>query len=73
MVYCPPISGLVLWGDEDIVRLLLNTGAEVNLQGGEYGSALQAVSSHGDENIIGLLLDNGADVNMEGGSFGSAL
>ncbi|KAB5572198.1 hypothetical protein GE09DRAFT_1098657 [Coniochaeta sp. 2T2.1] len=31
-------------GDEAVVRLLLNKGANVNAKGGSYGTALQAAS-----------------------------
>ena len=50
-------------GNEVIVRLLLENGAEVDAMGGEYGYALQAASLHGNEVIVRLLLKNGADVN----------
>ncbi|KAJ6609563.1 ankyrin repeat-containing domain protein [Mycena sp. CBHHK59/15] len=55
------------------VRLLLEKGADVNAQGGAYGSALQATSYRGTTEIVGLLLEKGADVNAQGGVFGSAL
>ncbi|KAJ6607607.1 ankyrin repeat-containing domain protein [Mycena sp. CBHHK59/15] len=55
------------------VRLLLEKGADVNAQGGAYGSALQATSYRGTIEIVGLLLEKGADVNAQGGVFGSAL
>jgi hypothetical protein len=35
--------------------LLLDEGGEVNTQGGEYGSGLQAASAGGHKNIVGLL------------------
>jgi ankyrin repeat protein len=44
-------------GDEQIVKLLLDQGADVNAQGGCYGNALQAASARGHEQIIKLLLD----------------
>ncbi|KAK6977750.1 ankyrin repeat-containing domain protein [Favolaschia claudopus] len=49
------------------------TGADVNAQGGEYGSALQAAAYLGHENIVYILLDKGANVNAQGGYFGTAL
>ena len=60
-------------GHENIVRLLLEKGADVNLQGGFYGSALQAASFHGHKNFVRLLLEKGAETNMQGGYYGSAL
>lgn len=44
--------------------MLLDKGAEVNAQGGQYGNALQAASSRGHEKIVRMLLGNGADMEM---------
>jgi ankyrin repeat protein len=60
-------------GDESIVRILLDYGADVNTIGGYYGSSLQAASAEGDESIVRILLDHGADVNALGGKHGNAL
>ena len=62
-----------LRGSEVIVRLLLDRGADVNAQGGEYGHALQAAVSQKSEVIVRLLLDRGADINAQGGVYGNAL
>lgn len=50
-------------GQKEIVRLLIEKGADVNAQGGFYGNALQAASVRGDELMIRLLIEKGADVN----------
>ena len=55
------------------MKLLLENGAEVNAEGGEYGSALQAASFGGEQAIVKLLLKNGAEVNAEAGIYGSAI
>ncbi|KAJ6574368.1 ankyrin repeat-containing domain protein, partial [Mycena capillaripes] len=47
--------------------------SDVNLPGGEYGSALHAASYEGEGDIVQLLIDNGADVNLEAGELGTAL
>jgi ankyrin repeat protein len=60
-------------GHDKIVELLLDKGADVNAQGGEYGNALQAASLGGHDKIVELLLDKGADVNAQGGEYGNAL
>jgi hypothetical protein len=60
-------------GYEQVVKLLLDKGADVNAQGGRYGNALQAASERGNEQIVKLLLDKGADVNAQGGRYGNAL
>ncbi|KAJ7445338.1 ankyrin repeat-containing domain protein [Mycena latifolia] len=57
----------------EIVCLLLEHGANVNIRGGNYGTALQAASSRGPIEIVRLLLEKGADVNVQGGSYDNAL
>ena len=44
-------------------------GADVDLTGGEYGSALQAASSRGHEDIVQILLAKDVDVNFTGGNY----
>ncbi|THU87131.1 hypothetical protein K435DRAFT_867584, partial [Dendrothele bispora CBS 962.96] len=57
-----------------IVRLLLtDVGADMNAQGGEYGSVLQAAAYGNNKRIVELLVDAGADVNAQGGRYGNAL
>lgn len=46
---------------------------DVNAQGGEYGSALQAAAWSGQTESIKLLIEKGAHVNVRGGKYGSAL
>ncbi|KAG7291992.1 hypothetical protein NEMBOFW57_002022 [Staphylotrichum longicolle] len=63
-------------GDSETVQLLLDSGIDVNSQGGYYGTALQAVCARSwkdDVNLVTLLVERGADVNAQGGHFGSAL
>ena len=56
------------------MKLLLESGADVNIQGSSpYGPALQAASYAGHQEVVKLLLESGADVNAQGGKFGSAL
>ncbi|CAI7639148.1 unnamed protein product [Penicillium pancosmium] len=56
-------------------ELLLNSGADINAQGGKFGNALQAAACayNGSTEIVQLLLDCGADINARGGEYGSAL
>ena len=58
---------------EQVVKTLLDAGAEVNAQGGYYGNALQAASVGGDEQVVKTLLDAGAEVDAQGGHYGNAL
>ncbi|PVH69880.1 ankyrin [Cadophora sp. DSE1049] len=68
-----PIYYASLEGLFEPLILLLEKGADVNAQGGEYGNALQAASFRGCEAISALLLKKGADVNAQGGRYGNAL
>ncbi|KAJ7841907.1 ankyrin repeat-containing domain protein [Mycena olivaceomarginata] len=52
-------------GHKAIVQLLLDHGADVNAEGGEYGSAVEVAVEQGQEEIIQLLLQHGADANAE--------
>ncbi|KAJ7157775.1 hypothetical protein C8R46DRAFT_416452 [Mycena filopes] len=60
-------------GHYDMVKLLANSGANVNAQGGWYGNALQAAARKGDKEVMQLLIEHGADVNAQGGKCGNAL
>ncbi|KAF5337545.1 hypothetical protein D9758_016669 [Tetrapyrgos nigripes] len=45
------------------IMLLLMEGANINAQGGKYGTPLQAAFHYGNEDIVKLLVEKGADVN----------
>lgn len=60
-------------GRENIVRRLLDHGADVNTSDGIYGSALRAASETDHEIIVEILLDHGADVNASVAKHGTAL
>jgi ankyrin repeat protein len=60
-------------GHKQIVKLLLDKGANVNAQSGYYGNTLQAASKGGHEAVVQLLLDKGAEVNAQGGVYSNAL
>jgi hypothetical protein len=68
-----PVISASLNGHGKVVQLLLEKGAEINAQGGEYGNALQAASSRGHDKIVQLLLEKGAEINAQGGKYGNAL
>ena len=55
------------------MQTLLERGADVNAQGGIYGSALQAACSRGHNKIVQMLLEWGADINADNEYYGSAL
>ncbi|KAL4995400.1 purine and uridine phosphorylase [Aspergillus recurvatus] len=54
-------------------RDIIEIGADINAQGGEYGNALQAAAYEGYQEIVHLLLNRGADINAQGGRYGNAL
>jgi ankyrin repeat protein len=56
-----------------VVKMLVDSGADVNAQGGDYGNALQAASYGGHDRVVQWLLEEEADVNAQGGHFGNAL
>ncbi|KAJ7254530.1 ankyrin repeat-containing domain protein, partial [Mycena rebaudengoi] len=69
----PPLYVAAALGIDQIVWELLESGVDVNAEGGQYGNALQAASSLGHIESSRLLLESGADVNAGGGRYGSAL
>ena len=69
----PSLYYASLVGLEQVVGVLLATGADVNAAGGHYGNALQAASEGGREKMVQILIDAGADVNAAGGGYGNAL
>jgi ankyrin repeat protein len=56
----------------DIVELLFQYGAEVNVRG-VGGTVLQTAADYANAGKVRLLLEHGADVNAAGGKEGSAL
>lgn len=68
------------FGSLKIVRALLDKGADPNLQGGFYGTTIQAAISPlkhlpwgGQEAVVQLVLERGADVTIPGGKYGSVM
>ncbi|KAK5202772.1 hypothetical protein LTR41_011483 [Exophiala xenobiotica] len=57
----------------EIVRMLVDAGADVNAQGDQCGSALQTASLQGKEKLVQILIDRRADINADGGTYGNAL
>jgi len=62
-------------GNIELAKLMIGKRASVNLQGGQYGSSLQAAacSIQNSLALVTLLLDAKANPNLGGGEFGSAL
>ena len=58
-------------GHLEIVKKLLDVGADVNVPAGKYGrTALQAAAGEGHLEVVEKLLDVGADVNAPAGEHG---
>lgn len=51
---------------------MIQKGADVNAQGGEYGIALHAASTGGYIELAELLIWNGAEITMQAGRYGNA-
>jgi ankyrin repeat protein len=72
-MYGYPLEAAAHYGNEEVVRMLLHAGANVNAQGGYYGNALQAAARYGRVNLVRILLGAGADVNAQGRVHDTAL
>ena len=70
---CPPLYYASSAGLIRSVKSILDRGADINAQGGEYGNALQAASYGGHIQVVQMLLNQGADINAQGGYYGNAL
>ncbi|KAM3416093.1 hypothetical protein BST61_g9574 [Cercospora zeina] len=62
-----------LWNGYETVRLLVDRGADVNINCGERGNALSAAAGSGYKDVVALLLDRGADINACDSSTKNAL
>ena len=60
-------------GKVEMVRMLLNHGADVNSQSNRYGNALHAASYGGHMEVVQILLDRGAEINAPSSKYGNAL
>ncbi|KAM0319516.1 hypothetical protein ACHAO8_000935 [Botrytis cinerea] len=60
-------------GRSETVEQLFDLGANIDTEGGWYGTALRAASLNGHEPVVKILLKKGADPKLYGGSPGSAL
>jgi ankyrin repeat protein len=51
-------------GHVDVVKLLIENGADVNLKGEAWYGPLHAAAANGHIEVVKILLENGADVNI---------
>lgn len=63
-IYGQPLNAAIVKGREDMVRLLLDNGAQVSgvAEGGQYGTPLIAAAYSGRKTISKLLIQCGADI-----------
>ena len=68
--FATPLQAAASSGQTDLVRLLLDHGADVDLVDltSGFGNALQAAAAHGHEGVVTMLLDHGANANLSGGN-----
>ena len=58
-------------GHDDIIRLLLEKGAEIEVKGGKYNyTPLSWAARNGHEAVVKLLLDKGAETEVKDNKFG---
>ncbi|KAI5839048.1 ankyrin repeat-containing domain protein [Morchella snyderi] len=84
-IYRTALQAAAYAGHKEIVHILLDAGADLDLGGGVYGDSVQASVSMelsegcyqedclSKEDILVLLIDIGADVNRKGGKYRCAL
>lgn len=67
------LQAAAFYGHENVVDMLLDLGADINLYTGYYGTALQTGSTAGHLTIVERLVDKGAHVNTLTGFHGNPL
>ncbi|KAF8132702.1 ankyrin repeat-containing domain protein [Mycena galopus ATCC 62051] len=69
----PEIIVAAHYGHRQMICILLGKGANINAQGGMYGTALHEAAFKGKLHIVKLLLDSGAYIDTQCGGYMSAL
>ncbi|KAI1767447.1 hypothetical protein GGR53DRAFT_463345 [Hypoxylon sp. FL1150] len=57
-----PLISAAAYMPQSALQLLLDAGADINLQDSDGDTALFVAASRGDEDVVSFLLDNGADI-----------
>ena len=68
-----PLGAAVYHGHSDVVRYLLQQGADPNFLSRDFGNVLQISALGGSVDVVKQLIDAGADVNVQGGSYNTAV
>lgn len=61
------------YNSPEVLKILLDEGADPNIECGFYNTALEAACALGYEEMVNDLIEKGARVNIYGGHYGSAL
>ncbi len=61
------------WTHSDVVKVLIEKGAQVNMQNNDGLSTLMLASLCGCSNVVKILIEKGAQVNMQNNDGWSAL
>ncbi|KAG8809425.1 hypothetical protein FRC19_011516 [Serendipita sp. 401] len=56
-----------------MMKPLSEAGADINAEGGKWGSALQVAAKRGNAETVQLLIDNGHDLSLSVERYGTAL
>ncbi|KAK6356878.1 hypothetical protein TWF718_001218 [Orbilia javanica] len=68
-----PLSVASYYRFEDVVKVLLENGANPNGGGGFFGTVLQSAACGGSIKIVEMLVKAGANINKVGGAWNTAL
>ena len=65
MTYTQELISAVKAGDADVVRALIDAGADVNVQNQFNETPLHYAAKAGSAEVVRALIDAGADVNVQ--------
>ncbi|KAL0632553.1 hypothetical protein Q9L58_008574 [Maublancomyces gigas] len=72
-VYGNALNAAASFDNQETIRLLLEKGAHIHHECGEFGSALSNAAASGSLETVKLLLENGARFDASAGEYGSVL
>ncbi|KAK6534122.1 hypothetical protein TWF281_005460 [Arthrobotrys megalospora] len=68
-----PLGVASYYGFDELVKTLLENGADPNGKGGYFGNVLQAAAAGGSRKVVETLVKAGADTDKTGGAWNTAL
>ncbi|KAJ5626764.1 hypothetical protein N7528_004191 [Penicillium herquei] len=60
----PPIFAAAKYGNDEVMKLLVDRGADLNVHAQDGRTLLEFAMDQGRERVVKVILDNGADVNV---------